>query len=101
MRQRSQRERIFVQVLRFPNQVEDEVAAADVVCEIGEQLRSEWVVTHVLSDAAAIRISMRFHELLRRCIRKTLEEQSFDRCVPRRVDNRFVGEYRVRKQTRS
>ena len=66
MRQRAQRECILVQILRLANQVENEVAAADVVRQIAVELAAERIIAQILNDASAVGVSMRLGQLIRR-----------------------------------
>ena len=62
-----------------------------VVDEIGEEMRSEWVVAHVLNNAAAIRVCPSGPQFLRRGQRKSGQEKRLNRVGPDRVDDRFVS----------
>ena len=59
MRQSPEREGVFVQVVGFAQQVLHEVARADVVNQVAEELAAERIVAHVLQDASGIGIGMR------------------------------------------
>ena len=59
VRQRAQRERILVEILRLANQVDDEVAAADVMRQIAIKLAAERIISQVLDDAAAVSVGVR------------------------------------------
>ena len=93
--QRAQSECIFVQVLRFADQFRDEIAAADVMGEIAEKAAAERIISHILNDAAPIRVSVRLLQLLRRRSGKPFEKQFLEGSIPDRIDDRFVGENRI------
>ncbi len=63
MRQRAQREGIFVQVLGFAQEILNEVSAANVMGQIAEERVPKRIVTHVLNDGAAIGIRVRLPEV--------------------------------------
>ena len=46
--ERTESEGIFVRIIRLFDPVDDEVAAAHIVCEITEVLVSQWVIPRVL-----------------------------------------------------
>ena len=63
VRQRAQRERILVEILRLANHVDDEVAAADVMRQIAVELAAERIVAQVLNDAAAVGVGVRLRQI--------------------------------------
>src|SRR6185369_1993641 len=78
VRERTQSERVFIEILRFSEQRFDEVAASYVVHEVGEELASERVITHVLNNRAAIGVSVRLSQLLGGRMRKPFQQHWFD-----------------------
>jgi len=93
--ERAERKRKLVDVTRIAQQRFDEIAGADVVHQVAEELVAERVVTEILNHRAAVRERARTYEILRRCARETLLEQWFEKFVPGDVDRRFVGEDRI------
>ena len=82
--QRAERERIFVQVLRFADQRRDEIATADVMREIAEKAAAERIISHVLNDAASVSVGVRLLQLLRRRVGESLQKQLPARMYPKR-----------------
>ena len=97
MLQGTEGKRVLIEVFGFADEVEDEVAAADVVQKIGEELGPERVVAHVLNNAAAVGVCVSLNKLFRSGAGEPLQQQNFDGSVPGGVDERFVGEYGVRE----
>jgi len=77
--------------LRVADEGEDEVAGADVVGEIGEELVAEGVVAEVLDGAAAVGIAVRGVDLLLGEVGIVLEQDGADGCLPGEVDDLLVG----------
>src|ERR1700693_5719039 len=92
VRERSQGERILVQVCRIVNQVDDKVAAPNVMQQIAEKLAAERTIAHVLNDASAISIGVRLFQVGRCGFGEAAQKQTLDGGVPNRVDNRFMSE---------
>src|SRR5690242_13908994 len=95
VRQSSQSESVFVQILRLQDEVDHEVAGPHIVQKIGEKFRAERVIAHVLNDAASVGVGVRLLQLLRRTVGESFEKQSLDGGVPQRVDDRFVSQNRI------
>ena len=93
--QGAQRERVFVEVLRFAQQLRDEIAAANVVREIAEKVAAQRIISHVLDDAAAVGVGVRLFQILRRRARKSFQQMILEGRIPNGVDDRFVGENRI------
>jgi hypothetical protein len=74
---------------------EDEVAGADIVGEIGEELVAEGVVAEVLNGAAAIGIAVGFLELGLGEGGVVLEENGADGLLPGKIDEFLMGLNRV------
>jgi hypothetical protein len=70
---------------------EDEVAGADVVGEVGEELVAEGVVAEVLNGTAAIGIGVRFLKLGFSKCGEVLEKDGTDGLLPGEVDELLVG----------
>ena len=91
MRKRAQGESILVEVLRVVDQRLNEVAGADIVSQIAEDLIAERIVTDVLNDAAAVGVSV---GVLSRssgvAVGKAGEQQRLDLLVPQQIDDLFV-----------
>ena len=97
MRQRAQRECIFVEVLRISNQVQNEVAAPDVVRQIAVKLAAERIIAQILNDASAVGISVGLDQLIRGGGGKSFQEQGLDGTVPSGIDDGFVREDGIRR----
>ena len=91
----AQSERVFVEVLRFANQSLNEITTANVMREIAEKAAAERIISHVLNDAAPIRVGVRLLQLFRGRVGESLEKQLLKGSVPDRIYDRFVGENRV------
>jgi len=89
---RAESESVVIQVLRIAQQGEDEVSAANVVSQTAEEVISVRVIAEVLNDGAAVSVAVRFFQLLRRGLWKTLQKQRTDIRLPRAVDNGFMRE---------
>src|ERR1039458_3336682 len=95
MGQRSQSEGVLIQVLGFADQVEDKIADPDIMRQIAEKLAAERIIPQILNNAPSVSESVRFGQLFHGGGRKSFEQQRFDRTVPRRIDNSFVGKNRI------
>src|SRR5271166_861736 len=93
--------RIFVQIVRFGDKRENEIAAPNIVREITKELAAERIVAHVLNDGASIGISMGPLQFLWSRAGKTLQQQRLDPIIPCRIDNRFMTQDRVACTTRN
>ena len=62
VREAAEGEGVLVEVLRLADQADDEIARADVVHEVAEQLAAERVVAHVLDDRPGIGVGVRLEE---------------------------------------
>ena len=65
MGERSKGESILVQGLRLSDQVDDEIAAANVVRQVAEERAAERVVARVLDDRAGVCVGVSVQQLLR------------------------------------
>ena len=65
VRERADGEGQLVGVVRIAEEVDDEVAGADVVGEVGEEEVAEGVVADVLNDAATVGVGAGLLELRR------------------------------------
>src|SRR5579872_2118062 len=88
----AEREGVLVEVFLFAEEIHDEIAAADVVDQVAEEMAAEWVVAHVLEYAAGIGIAMRFLQLFRFGLGIPGQQQRLDVGIPSRVDDGFVSE---------
>src|ERR1041384_2587672 len=100
MRKRSERECIFVDVLRLGEKRLNEVSASDIVNQVGEELAAERVVTNVLNNRSAISVSVRLAQLRGCGVRKSLQQDRLKRVVPRRIDDCFVCKHRITRDRR-
>src|SRR5580704_6607148 len=95
MRERANSKGQLVGVFGVAKQGENEVAGADVVGKVREELVTEGVVAHVLNDTAAVRIGASAVEL-RGCETGIAAEQKRnDRILPGQVDELLMSEKRV------
>ena len=92
MSQRSQRERIFVEAPGVAQHNTDKIPAADVVNEVGKEVRPEWVVPHVLNDASAVSVGASLLQIGRAGARKTLQQEGLDGFLPDGVNDGFMRE---------
>src|SRR5260370_42473402 len=60
------------------------------MCEVAEKHAAVRVIPHVLDNGSAKRVAVRFAQLLRRGVRKTLEQHTLDAGIPSDIDERFV-----------
>ena len=90
MRESTQCEGVFIEISGVAQQRCDEIAAADVVRQIREEVRAKRVVTHVLDNAPAVGVSMRLLQILCRCSSKALQQKRLNRLLPDSVDDRFM-----------
>ena len=73
VRQRSQSESVLIEVLGFADQVEDKIAAPDVMRQIAEELAAERIIPQILNDAPSVGESVRFGQLVRGGRRESFE----------------------------
>src|SRR5258705_3148370 len=66
------RESVFVQILGVSQQSDDEVAAADIMCQVAKEYAAVRVVAHILNDGAAVRIAVRLAQFIGGSVRETL-----------------------------
>src|SRR5689334_3374958 len=95
MRERAQCECVFIEGLGIRNEGLNEVSGTGVMRQVAEISVAVRIVTHVLDDRAAIRESVRFLELFRRRVWKTLEQDKPQSDIPQSVDHRFMRQHRV------
>ncbi len=63
--------------------------------QIAEEAAAEWVIPHVLHNAAAIGIGVGLLQFFGRRHGKSLQKHFPDGVVPHRVNDGFVGEHRI------
>src|SRR5690348_9639738 len=63
--------------------------------QIAEELAAVRVIAHVLNNGATIGKAVRLAQLFGSGIRKTLQEQGLETCVPRRINDGFMRKDRV------
>ena len=73
MRHRAQRESVIVQVLGVVHHCENKIGAAYVMREVTKKMAAVRVVTHVLNDGPAVRVSMRLAQFVGRGVRKSFQ----------------------------
>src|SRR5579872_7330777 len=93
--QATEGKRVLVDVLRLVKQRLDEIAAANIVREVREEMVAERIIAHVLDDAAAIGVGVRFTQIVGRCSGETREQNGLYVFVPGGIDHGLVGENRV------
>jgi len=90
--QRSQCERIFVQVLGLTDELRNEIATPDIMREVAEKAAAERIISQVLNDAASVSIGVGQFQLRRRSGRKSFEEQFLKGSIPDGIDDGLMGE---------
>ncbi len=95
VRERADGEGEFVGGLRVVEKREDEVAGADVVGEVGEELVAEGIVAEVLNGAAAVGVAVGLLELGFSECGEALEQKRTDRLLPGEVDQLLMSLDRV------
>src|SRR4051812_49259327 len=85
-------EGVLVWVLRFADEVGDEVAGADVVGHVGEQLAAEGVVADVLDDGAAVGVGVSLLDLIVGDGGIAAAKQGDDVGLPGEIDDLLVRE---------
>src|SRR5215469_13119675 len=88
----------FVQRLRIPDEVVDEISAAQVMNQVAEELFTLGVIADVLDDAAGICVAMSFHQVRRGSLWKSLQQHRLDALIPSGINNRFMREDGIGKQ---
>ena len=82
VRERAERERIFVDVLRVAEHRSDEIARAHVVEQVTEKMTAEGIVAKVLDHRAAVGEGARVMEIVTARARIMLHEQRPQAAVP-------------------
>src|SRR5580698_6359122 len=95
MRERTQSERVFVQIGRFGDQAGDEVSAPHVMSEVTEILVAEWVIPHVLDQGTAVGKSVCFPQIIGGGAGESLDEQGLNVIDPEEIDHFFVSQNRI------
>ena len=92
MRRGAERKSIFIQILRVVDQGLDQIGAAHIVRQIAVKMAAERIVAKILNDAAAVRVGVRFVELIFGSVGKTLRQNRQDCVDPKRIYNRLMGQ---------
>src|SRR2546429_5903283 len=92
MRERTDGEGVFVDILSVSQKRVDEVAVADIMREAAEKGAAVRVVAHILNDGAAVGVGLGPAQILLGCLRKFLLKERFDVRFPSRIDDGFVRE---------
>jgi hypothetical protein len=95
MGERADGESVLRNVFCISQESQNEIAAADVVCQIAKKGAAVGVVAHVLNDGAAVGVGLRPAQILLRGLREFFQEQRLDVCFPNRVNNCFMREHSV------
>src|SRR5713226_3040218 len=95
VRQSAERECVFIQVLRIADQRLDEVAAANVVHQIAEEMTAVRIIAQVLNDRAAKGEAMSLAQFVGSGVWKALEEQRTNAGIPSSINEGFVRENRI------
>jgi hypothetical protein len=95
VRERADSEGELVGGLRVVEKRENEVAGADVVGEVGEELVAEGIVAEVLNGAAAVGVTVSLLELRFGECGEVLEQKRTDGLLPGEVDQLLMGLDRV------
>jgi hypothetical protein len=101
VRERADSEGELIGSLRVVEKRENEVAGADVMGEVGEELVAEGIVAEVLNGAAAVGVAVGLLKLGFAECRETLEQKRTDGLLPGEVDQLLMGLNRVRDGRRS
>jgi len=96
MRQRPQRKRHLVRIVRLPDQRRHKVPAAHVVHHVREPVAAKRVIPNVLNNRSAIRIRMRRPQLLVGQPRIPRPQQRHNLRQPRHVHYLFMRKHRIR-----
>ena len=96
MRQRADRERKLVGILRIAKEIDDEVTGAHIVGEVRKRRIAEGIITDVLNDAATIGVSPSAVKVGGSQVGITAEQQWSDRVIPSEIDQLLVGEQGIR-----
>ena len=78
MRQGSQCESVFVDVLRLVKKRFDEIAAADIMGQVAKVTVAKRVIAHILNDAAPVSVSMGLDYICLRGVRIGAQQQLLD-----------------------
>ncbi len=100
VRQRTQSKRQLIHVARLADKLHHKIAAADIVDQIAEEFIARRIIAHVLDQTSAIRKRVCTLQFVGSGGGITLQQQFFDVSIPEKVDDLFVGEYRIRLRTR-
>ena len=95
VRERADGEGEFIGSLRVVEKRENEVAGADVVGEVGEELVAEGIVAEVLNGAAAVGVTVGLLKLDFGEGGETLEQNRADGLFPGEIDQLLMGLDRV------
>ena len=85
----------LVGVLGIAEEIDDEVAGADVVGQVREERVAEGIVANVLNDAARIGVGPCLFQLLGGDVGITAAQQRHDGALPGQVDQLLVGQQRI------
>jgi hypothetical protein len=95
VRERTEREGIFIGILTLQQQLSNEVAAANAVHQITEFHTPKGIVTEVLDNGTAVGISMCLRELILRERWESFEEKGTEFIGPHQINDFLVGEHGV------
>ncbi len=91
MRQRAEGESVFIEVVRFVDQIYDEVSTAHVMGEVAEVLIPERIVAHILDQRTSVGKGVSFPQIVGARTRESLGEQGLNVVLPQQVDDFLVG----------
>ena len=95
MRYCAESKRVFVQVLCLSEQYEQKIRTSHIVDQIAKESVTERIISKVLNNASAIRVSVCDSEIVFRSVREAFEQHCFDVVVPKGIHQRLVCEHRV------
>ena len=93
--ERPNREGELVSILGIAKEMNDEVAGADVMGQVGDEGVAERIVANVLNDAARIGVGACLFQLFCGDAGIPAAQQRHDRTLPGQVDQLFVGKERI------
>src|SRR5713226_8306437 len=92
MGERAHAESVLIEIFRVSQQSQDEIAAANVMCEVAKKGAAVWVVAHILNDGAAVGVGLCPAQILLGRLREFLQQQRPDVRLPSRIDDGLMGE---------
>src|SRR5712692_2063483 len=95
VRQSAERECVFIEILGIADQRLDEVAAANVVHQIAEEMTAVGIIAQILYDRAAKGEAMSLAQFVGSGVWKALQEHWTNAGFPGGINEGFVRENRI------